>query len=377
MCLRIGELLQHVRQDVYEPLATRMIIEFIVHLHSHWIFQWSMWSDTGGLYIYIYIANKGWLYPTLVYQDMTRTKHIYYYLIYLRVLGLDKVQKFTGLCFVLGRYTSIGLTVYTVEKKPGVSSSYGKLRPSMAMKTPNIDRMEVGRLASDMFKSTVFVYYVRWKLVTCQPRRWQGRWPKSTSCSCVPSVSPEPEQSLGRSRISIVSNHSSSSPQCQSKIYTPRTTPVNQTFIRTKSAPIMGSQRVRRHFSQSTYLLQVVQGVNSPAATKEILLASISASLVFAGTLSRASAAELLRWGVPARFMPLMLGTGLLEAAVAKFQPEGSTFGGWNAKSKHLWEGLWPVTREEIVTFYMYSWFCCSRDLSDRRGFSNLPRFSN
>lgn len=42
----------------------------------------------------------------------------------------------------------------------------------------------------------------------------------------------------------------------------------------------------------------------------EILLASISASLVFAGTLSRASAAELLRWGVPARFMPLMLGTG-------------------------------------------------------------------
>ena len=214
------------------------------------------------------------------------------------------------------------------RKKPGVSSSYGKLRPSMAMKTPNIDRMEVGRLASDMFKSTVFVYYVRWKLVTCQPRRWQGRWPKSTSCSCVPSVSPEPEQSLGRSRISIVSNHSSSSPQCQSKIYTPRTTPVNQTFIRTKSAPIMGSQRVRRHFSQSTYLLQVVQGVNSPAATKEILLASISASLVFAGTLSRASAAELLRWGVPARFMPLMLGTGLLEAAVAKFQPEGSTFGG-------------------------------------------------
>lgn len=47
---------------------------------------------------------------------MTRTKHIYYYLIYLRVLGLDKVQKFKGLCFVLGRYTSIGLTVYTVEK---------------------------------------------------------------------------------------------------------------------------------------------------------------------------------------------------------------------------------------------------------------------
>ncbi|CAK8990004.1 unnamed protein product [Durusdinium trenchii] len=41
----------------------------------------------------------------------------------------------------------------------------------------------------------------------------------------------------------------------------------------------------------------------------EILLASISASLVFAGTVSRACAAELLHWGVPPRLMPLLLGS--------------------------------------------------------------------
>eukprot|EP00438_Fugacium_kawagutii_P003197 Skav218042 [mRNA] locus=scaffold214:701424:706267:+ [translate_table: standard] len=49
--------------------------------------------------------------------------------------------------------------------------------------------------------------------------------------------------------------------------------------------------------------------------TAEILLASISASLVFAGTLSRASAAVVLRMGLPPRFMPLLLGTGAFLAA--------------------------------------------------------------
>eukprot|EP00435_Cladocopium_sp_Y103_P023344 s762_g5.t1 len=47
----------------------------------------------------------------------------------------------------------------------------------------------------------------------------------------------------------------------------------------------------------------------------EILLASISASLVFAGTVSRASAAMLLRMGCPARFMPLLLGAGAFLVA--------------------------------------------------------------
>eukprot|EP00913_Durusdinium_trenchii_P009880 g9273.t1 len=46
----------------------------------------------------------------------------------------------------------------------------------------------------------------------------------------------------------------------------------------------------------------------------EILLASISASLVFAGTVSRACAAELLHWGVPPRLMPLLLVSFLLAA---------------------------------------------------------------
>lgn len=47
----------------------------------------------------------------------------------------------------------------------------------------------------------------------------------------------------------------------------------------------------------------------------EILLASISASLVFAGTVSRASADVLLRMGCPARFMPLLLGAGAFLVA--------------------------------------------------------------
>ena len=116
----------------------------------------------------------------------------------------------------------------------------------------------------------------------------------------------------------------------------------------------MGSQRVW-HLAQSTYLLQVVQGVNSPStAAKEILLASISASLVFAGTLSRAGAAELLRWGVPARFMPLMLGTG--RSRGGEVSTLDSTLVGWNAESPHLWEDLWPLTRDEILTFYTCSY---------------------
>jgi hypothetical protein len=48
-------------------------------------------------------------------------------------------------------------------------------------------------------------------------------------------------------------------------------------------------------------------------SSEEILLASISASLVFAGTVSRASADVLLRMGCPARFMPLLLGAGAIR----------------------------------------------------------------
>ena len=49
----------------------------------------------------------------------------------------------------------------------------------------------------------------------------------------------------------------------------------------------------------------------------EILLASISASLVFAGTLSRALAAQVLHLGLPPRLMPLLLGATAFLAAAA------------------------------------------------------------